>query len=98
MDDWIIIAPTTWNLRKAITITNHLLEKLKLKQHPDKTFIGKASKGVDFLGFHITPYTIEIASSSIIAMKQNVVRLYEQNTSIECIGQYLRIGADGLIQ
>ncbi len=85
-----IIAPTNWKLRKAIIITNQLLEKLKLKQHPDKTYIGKAIKGVDFLGFHITPYITGIASTSIIAMKQNIVRLYERNTSIERIGQYLK--------
>ncbi len=54
------------------------------------TFIGKASKGVDFLGFHIAPYITEIATLSIDAMKQNVVRLYEQNTSIERIGHYFR--------
>lgn len=90
MDDWIIIAPTKWKLRKAINLTNQLLVKLKLKQHPDKTYIGKASKGVDFLGFHITPYITEIAALSIIRMKHNIVRLYEQNTSIERIGQYFK--------
>ncbi|MEA1877575.1 MAG: reverse transcriptase domain-containing protein [Bacteroidota bacterium] len=90
MDDWIIIAPTRWKLRKAIALTNQLLEKLRLKQHPDKTYIGKAIKGVNFLGFHINPYVIEIALSSIQSMLQNMVRLYEQNANNQRIGQYFK--------
>ncbi len=45
MDDWVILSPSRWKLRKAIAIVNQLLEKLKVKQHPRKTFIGRISRG-----------------------------------------------------
>lgn len=45
MDDWIVFAPTRWKLRKVIRITNRVLNQLKVWQHPDKTFIGRAEKG-----------------------------------------------------
>jgi hypothetical protein len=28
---------------------------MKLEKHLDKTFIGRASKGFDFLGYHLSP-------------------------------------------
>jgi RNA-directed DNA polymerase len=41
MDDIIVLSPSRWKLRKAIRIVNQHFEKLKLKQHPDKTDIGR---------------------------------------------------------
>src|SRR5271157_5226791 len=55
MDDWVILAPTRWKLRAAIRLVNHTLAELKLQQHPDKTFIGRVSRGFDFLGYQFTP-------------------------------------------
>ncbi len=55
MDDWIVIAPTRWKLRKAVKQVNVVLDELLLEKHPDKTFIGKASKGFTFLGYLFTP-------------------------------------------
>jgi RNA-directed DNA polymerase len=37
MDDIIVLSPLRWKLRKAIKTVNQYFEKLKLKQHPDKT-------------------------------------------------------------
>jgi len=51
MDDWIVFAPTRWKLRSAVRTVNQTLSALKLRQHPDKTFIGRAKKGFDFLGY-----------------------------------------------
>ncbi|CAN2040681.1 RNA-directed DNA polymerase [Candidatus Magnetomoraceae bacterium gMMP-15] len=45
MDDWIIIAPTRWKLRKAIRKVNETLNMLKVEQHPDKTMIGRGKIG-----------------------------------------------------
>jgi hypothetical protein len=44
MDDWVIIAQTRWKLRFVIRNVNKILNSLKLKKHPDKTFIGKVSR------------------------------------------------------
>ncbi|MFI5453890.1 MAG: hypothetical protein ACHRXM_00400 [Isosphaerales bacterium] len=51
MDDWVILAPTRWKLRAAIRLVNQTLAELKVEQHPDKPFIGRVSRGFDFLGY-----------------------------------------------
>ena len=90
MDDWVILAKTRWQLKKAISIMNQLLEKLKLKQHPDKTFIGRTEKGFQFLGYWITPERLTIARETVQNAKQKAARLYEQGASNERIGEYWR--------
>ncbi len=52
MDDWIILAPSRWKLLGAVKIANQTLAELKLEKHPDKTFIGRISRGFDFLGYN----------------------------------------------
>ena len=64
MDDWVVLAPTRWKLRKAIRIVNQVLERLMLKNHPDKTSIGRVCVGFDFLGYHLTPAETEMTSAS----------------------------------
>ena len=55
MDDWVIFAKTRWQLRRAIKLTNQVLDALRLTKHPDKTFIGRVSKTFDFCGFSFSP-------------------------------------------
>jgi len=55
MDDWVILAPTRWKLRAAIRLVNDTLAELHVEPHPDKTFIGRISRGFDFLGYAFTP-------------------------------------------
>ena len=50
MDDWVILASTRWKLREAICRVNQTLAELHVQQHSDKTFIGRISRGFDFLG------------------------------------------------
>ena len=52
MDDWVVMAPTRWKLRRAIAAMNRCLEALRLEKHPDKTSIGQTCQGFDFLGYH----------------------------------------------
>ena len=47
-DDWVILAPSRWKLCKAITLVNKTLAELQVEQHPDKTFLGRISRGFDF--------------------------------------------------
>jgi hypothetical protein len=54
MDDWVILAPTRWALRRAVVIVNETLRELRVEQHPDKTFIGRIKRGFTFLGYWIT--------------------------------------------
>ncbi len=66
MDDWVILAPTRWKLRAAIRLVNKTLAELKLQQHPDKTFIGRVSRGFDFLGYLFTPAGLEVAPRAVL--------------------------------
>jgi hypothetical protein len=52
MDDWVVMAPTRWKLRRAIATVNQTLDALELEKHPDKTSIGRVTAGFDFLGTH----------------------------------------------
>jgi hypothetical protein len=49
MDDWVILARSRWHLRRAVRVMNQVLAHLGLEQHPDKTFIGRVTRGFDFL-------------------------------------------------
>ena len=89
MDDWVIIAPTRWKLRKAVKIVNEVLNKLKVEKHPDKTFIGKVEKGFDFLGYNLTPGRIVPSRSSVRKFKERIVQLYEQGVDSISIEQYI---------
>ncbi|HEC86090.1 MAG TPA: hypothetical protein ENI48_12770 [Thioploca sp.] len=51
MDDWVVLAPTRGPLRGAIKRANQVLESLKVEKHPDKTFIGRLSRGFEFMGY-----------------------------------------------
>ena len=52
MDDIAIASNNKHRLRGAIAVINKTLNQLNLEKHPDKTFIGRASRGFDFLGYH----------------------------------------------
>jgi hypothetical protein len=90
MDDWVILAPTRWKLREAIRLVNQTMAELKLRQHPDKTFIGRISQGFDFLGYPITPAGLDAAPPTIERCAQRVSPLYEQGVDKIHIGTYVR--------
>jgi hypothetical protein len=45
--DWVVLAPTRWKLRAAIRAVNEVMANLLVKQHPDKTIIGRIARGFD---------------------------------------------------
>ena len=80
MDDWVILAPSRWSLRRAIRIVNETLRELRVKQHPDKTFIGRIERGFTFLGYWITQKGVTgVAPSAWQRFQERVARLYEQD-------------------
>lgn len=89
MDDWVILAPTRWKLRHAVKIVNRVLNQLMVVKHPDKTFIGRISKGFDFLGYWFSTSGISIAAKSNKRMLQRSLRLYEQGADVFGIDIYL---------
>jgi hypothetical protein len=90
MDDWVILAPTRWKLRGAVRAVQELMGELKLVLHPDKTFIGRISRGFDFLGYWFTPEGLGIASKSVERFAERVSLLYEQGAGENRIEEYVR--------
>ena len=78
MDDILVLAPTRWKLRKAVTILNQGLTGLGLMKHPAKTCIGKIEKGFDFLGYHFSPEGLTVALKTVEQFVARARRLYEQ--------------------
>jgi len=79
---------TRHHLRRLIKKTHQLLERLKLKMHPDKTFFGCIAKGFDFLGVHFSD-TPRISNTSLENHRARLARRYAQNASPACIGRYI---------
>ena len=77
MDDWVILAPTRWKLRRAIRAVNEEMAKLRVAQHLDKTFIGRIARGFDFLGYWFSSNGLSIARKTVERMVEKVLRLYE---------------------
>ena len=90
MDDWAILAPSRWKLRAAIRLVNETLAELKVQQHPDKTFIGRVSRGFDFLGYLFTPAGLEVTPRAVERCVERVSRLYERGVDLIHIGAYVR--------
>lgn len=83
-DDWIIMAKTRSHLRKAIKRCNECLNRLKMKQHPDKTIILRldtktGTNTFDFLGFTFSAKgLIGIRTETVKRYASKLRRLYEQ--------------------
>jgi hypothetical protein len=90
MDDWVLLAPTRWKLRAAIRLVNEMLAELKVEQHPDKTFIGRISRGFDFLGYLFSPSGLEVAPRAVEHCVERVSQLYERGADLVRIGAYVR--------
>jgi len=86
-------------------VANEVLERLKVKKHQDKTTMGRIQKGLDFLGYAISPRVLNPSPRSIDHMRQGLTRLYEQGADYIAAESYLRSwlswlngGLQGLIQ
>ena len=91
MDDWVVLAPSRWKLRRAVRIVQQTLEELKVRVHPDKTFIGRVERGFLFLGYEINSAgLIGVVPPTMDRFVERVNRLYEQGASARFIGDYVR--------
>ena len=82
MDDWVILAPNRYTFREAIRTVNTILEQLKLIKHPDKTFIGKLSRGFEALGYQFQE-CIGITGPSKTSIKRFTERYLERQAQYE---------------
>ena len=91
MDDWVILAPTRWKLRRAVKRVNEILNELHVEQHPDKTFVGRISRGFDFLGYDFSSTGITgMSRRTVEKFAKRVAQLYEQGADAVGIGKYVR--------
>jgi hypothetical protein len=94
----IVLAKTRWHLRKAVRTVNQHFYQLKIEQAPDKTFIGKISRGWDFLGYHFDGKQLTVAAKTVEKHVLHYRQLYEKlrnkkATSDEmalALGQYVK--------
>ncbi len=91
MDDFVVLATTRWHLRKAIVQMHHITTDLKLRLHrKDKCYIGRTSKGFDFLGYTIHPQRrLRPSSVSLERLVQRARRLYEQGGDKKRLWEYV---------
>ncbi len=78
MDDWVIITPGRWNLRRIVKIVNTILNLFKIEKHLDKTFIGRAVTEFDFPCYRVKPGELPVAQNTIKRHFKHIDRLYEQ--------------------
>jgi RNA-directed DNA polymerase len=78
MDDIFILAKTRWHLRKAVRTVNQHFSQLKVEQAPDKTFIGKISKGFDFLGYQFGKEKLRVSNRTLENYIRRLTKLYAQ--------------------
>ena len=94
MDDILVLAPTRWKLRRAVKGLTQVLDELRLKKHPDKTFIGRIERGFDFLGYHFSRTGLTVAKAAIEKFVERATRLYEQERERadgpSTLGMYVR--------
>lgn len=88
MDDRVVLTKTRSQLRKAVKKAHQVLARLKLSMHPDKTFIGKISKGFNFLGYLFKPSGLQIGIETIRRAYVKATQLYEQGASKKRIEVY----------
>jgi RNA-directed DNA polymerase len=79
MDDFVLLARTRWQLRRAIAEVHAVTGPIGLRMHPDKRFIGSLSRGFDFLGYQFHPgRKLRPSGVSHCRLRERARRLYEQ--------------------
>jgi hypothetical protein len=80
MDDWVILCPTKWKMRRAVKVMHQTLHSLGLHVHPDKTFIEKVVRGSDFLGAQFSPSPqnqLTLSSVSLSRLNEHLKRNFQ---------------------
>ncbi|EDV8901038.1 hypothetical protein BGD62_003659 [Salmonella enterica] len=79
MDDFLILAPTRWSLRRAVRDLNRLMAEYGFTLHPDKTQRGYTAQGFDWMGLWFTRCGMQtIAPRARNKHLLQCRRLYEQ--------------------
>ncbi len=91
MDDIVILARTRWQLRGAIAALHAVLRPLHLRLHRIKRYIGKTTRGFDFLGYQFHPgRKLRPSRESLRRLRERARRLYEREADIHRLRRYVR--------
>ena len=85
----MILTKTRHQLRQAVKKVYSITEELGLKLAKAKTWLGRVTKGFDFLGYQISPNGIQIAQGSLSRMMTKLHRLYEQGATQKRLVDYV---------
>jgi len=91
MDDIVILTKTRWQNSRVVKRLNQVFNSLKVKQHPDKTFIGQIDKGFDFLGYHFSRKVLQLAPITVRKHVERKNRLYEQQAKKKAISKEMAL-------
>lgn len=79
MDDFLILTPTRWSLRRQVKQLNRYLNQFGFEKRPEKTFIGRIAKSFDWMGAWLTDAGVtDIAPRAKANHQEKLRRLYEQ--------------------
>lgn len=76
VEDWVVLAPMRWKLWMAIRAVNQVMARLRVRQHPDNTIIGRIARGFDFLGYRFSVAGLVVARQTV---ERCVVRLSQRD-------------------
>jgi RNA-directed DNA polymerase len=88
MDDILIMAKTSWQLKNARNKLYKHLNKLNLETRPEKTEGGKTTTGFDFLGYHIAQDGLSCSKKTLDKARDKISKLIGQGASNTCIRMY----------
>jgi hypothetical protein len=72
----------------ATRTVNETLAASKVEQHPDRTFVGRISRGFDLLGYRFQSDGLAgVARQTVERFVERATRLYEQGADPERIGE-----------
>ena len=79
MDNFMVLTRTRWRLRQCVARVNEYFEWGGFTQHPDKTYIGKLSHGMDWPGVQFDEHGATcVADRALRHHRERCLRLYEQ--------------------
>jgi RNA-directed DNA polymerase len=91
MDDWVILTKTRSMLSRLVKKMHVIMHQLQFKLALDKTYIGKISKGFDFLGYHFNAAgMVDVAEKTMQKFIERLLVLYKQRDATSRIEQYVR--------
>ncbi|WP_261280978.1 reverse transcriptase domain-containing protein [Serratia marcescens] len=104
MDDFLLLAPTHWSLRRAVARLKRHLYAWGFTLHPDKTQLGRTEQGFDWMGLWFDKNGVRsFAPRAIEKHRLQCRRLYERirhlNTDVQAarMAMYRRRWARALL-